>query len=179
MTKRTSHWTGSLLVTLSQGLTHFQSHQESPGKSERQDLMGPPWLPGTTLFQDTRYNGDPLIPYSHWSLHLSLSSSLSLIYTTFFFFFCDLLSSFSFFSFGMLFPRNTSTRWLMSYYLNAWYEKVVFSTLFPNYENLWYYNSPLSMGSMFHDPQGMSETMNGNKPYLYYAFSYDKVWFIN
>lgn len=28
------------------------------------------------------------------------------------------------------------------------------------------------MGSRFHDPQGMSETMNGNKPYLYYAFSY-------
>ena len=90
MTKRTRHWTGSLLVTLSQGLTHSQSHLESPCKSERQDLMGPPWLLGTTLSQDTRYNGDPLIPYSHWSLLLSPSFSLSLIYLTFFFF---LLSS--------------------------------------------------------------------------------------
>lgn len=145
-------WQEASLSTLSQGLAHSQSHLESTCISERPDLVGPPLLPGTNSSQGTKVTlsfhilTDPLPP--------SPGFFRSLIYSTFFaFFFHHCPSSLKVCYFLGIFPLGDWCHIVLM--LVTVSESGYFPTLFPNHENLWYSSSPLSMGDMFQDPQGI------------------------
>lgn len=151
---RTSHLTGSLPVN---SLPRARSLTEPPGihmqirKARPRGTTSTSWdqlisSQGTKVTLSFHILTDPLPP--------SPGFFLSLIYSTFFaFFFHHCPSSLKVCYFLGIFPLGDRCHIVLM--LVTVSESGYFPTLFPNHENLWYSSSPLSMGDMFQDPQGI------------------------